>query len=123
MSRRLRVRHQEPRLCERIWRPDIRERSAASICNPEAGILPIPALLKIGICRVVVVVRIAAAAVSPQNPYIIDERLLSRLPQHCNGPGIDSTGEYAYPAQDVLPSRRRKQYCLRRSNTQKPRCL
>ena len=41
---------------------------------PKAGILPVPALVQIGIGGVVVVIRIGAAAVAAQEAHIVDQR-------------------------------------------------
>ena len=120
---RLRVRNQKARLRESIRRPDVCECSSASIRNPQAGILPVPALVQVRVSRVVVVVRIAAAAVPAEKAHIIHQRLLARLPQHSYRTRVDTAREDSDPADDVLAARRRKKHCLRRTHSLVSRCL
>src|SRR5580704_1669000 len=99
------IRHQKTRLREGIRRPDVCECPSASIGNPQAGILPVPALVQVRISRVVVVVRIATAAVPAKKAHVIHQRLLARLPQYGYRTRIDAACKYSDPADNVLSAR------------------
>ena len=117
------VRYQKARLRESIRRPDICKCSSASIRDPQAGILPVPALVQVRVSRVVVVVRIAAAAVPAQKAHVIHQRLLARLPQHGYRTWVDTARENSDAADDILPAGRRKKHSLRRTHSLVSRCL
>ena len=74
------VGHQHAGLCERAGRPDVEECAAAAIRDPEAGILPVPAAIEVGVGGVRVVVRILTAAldargaVPAQEAHVVHHR-------------------------------------------------
>src|SRR5579871_5032915 len=112
MPGRLRIRDIESSLRKSIRRPDICKRSTATIRNPEARILPVPALVYIRIRCVVVVVWVGPAAVATEQSHIIHQRLLAGLPNHSRGARIRPAGEYPNAANDIRSARGSKQHWL-----------
>ena len=50
----------------------------------------------------VVVVRIAAAAVAAEKAHVVNQRLLARLPQNCYGTRVNAARKYSDSADDGL---------------------
>eukprot|EP01035_Chromulina_nebulosa_P001641 gene1641-2210_t len=63
MARRRRIRNVHPRLRIVVGRPDTVEGAAAAIGDPQAGILPVPALAWVGVGAVIGIIGIEAAAI------------------------------------------------------------
>jgi hypothetical protein len=80
--------------------------------NPKAGVLTFPSFAQVGVGGVVVVVGIGAAAVAAEKAHIIDQRLLAGLPEDGDGARVDSAGEDADAAQDVVASGRGEDHGL-----------
>ena len=80
------------------------------------GYCPSQRLLQIGIGRVVVVVRIGAAAMAAQQAHIVDQRIGARLPQHADGARIDAAGRDSEAADDVGAARGRRNDRLGRAH-------
>ena len=97
----------EAGLREGVGGPDVGEGTTATIGDPEAGILRVPALAQVGVGGVVVVVRVGAAAVAAEETHVVDERLLAGFPEDADCAGIDAAGKDADAAEHVFAAGRR----------------
>ena len=118
---RFRVRYQKAGLREGIGRPDVGEGAAASVRDPQAGILAVPALAQVGVGGVVVVVGIAS-------PLPWPPRKRTSSMSDCS-PAFQSTATargLMPPVKTPMPLRmfvaagRRKNHGLRRADALKP---
>ena len=65
--------YEESRLGKGVRGPDVSERSAAAIGDPQAGILTVPSFSQIGVGCVVIVVGVGAAAVTAEEAHVVNE--------------------------------------------------
>ena len=107
--------------------PDIGEGAAASLRHPQAGILPVPALRRIGIARRVVVIGVDARAIEQVGAMpalefdIIDHRLLAGLPQQGGRPLIGAIAVDADALDDGIAALRAFDDSLGRADALEPR--
>jgi hypothetical protein len=114
---RSRVGDDKTSLGEGVGCPDIGKGPAATVGDPEAGILAIPALAQVGVGGVVVVLGIGAAAVAAEETHVVDERVFAGLPQNSDGAWIDATGKHTDATEDVSAVGGRENHGLGRTNT------
>src|ERR1019366_2602432 len=95
------------RLREGAGGPDVDEPAAPTVGHPQAGILPIPAAVEVGVGSVVIVVDIFAAAVdfgsavAAQEAHVIHHGILACHPFQRDSPGVDAVGVDADSRKDV----------------------
>ena len=117
------VRHPQPRLREGTRGPEVEERAAATVRDPQARVLAVPAAREVGIGRVRVVVRVLALAVEPVRPVaaqeadVVHHRARTRHPPGRHRAGVDAVRVEPDADHDRGPVLRRLEQRLGRAGS------